>query len=121
MGLESTITGAVADAFTALGDLVVSMTYLDRGTRTYDTATGAVSRTDTSGTFSGFVGDYHDREIGELIQAGDRKITVKAAGLGFEPTPNDQITFNGETWDIVRVKSTYAGDSVVIYQIQVRR
>lgn len=57
---------------------------------------------------------------GTLIQSGDIMLIVPSLGLDFAPEPRDQVTFNGETFEIVNVQPNYVSNTVASYIIQAR-
>lgn len=99
--------------------------------RRYDTATGGPTGTyDDEFEAKALVGEV-DRDQSEQRLIGEReaggmtraiKLTVAAAALGDrEPTMNWSVVLAEKAYRMVRIKPTYSGDMVVIYEFTVRR
>ena len=121
MSVQAFVQSSVEEAFQLAGDLVTEFIYTAVGASTYSTTTSAMTEATATGTFKGVIVEYKDFERGGLIEAGDRKILVEAAGLPFTPKAGDSVTFNNESWKIESPGPIYAGDTVVLYQMQIRR
>lgn len=85
----------------------------------YDEDTGTVVPGETL-TFpaNGMVdnwGAYH--LANQLVQAGDRKVTILSTSLATIPAPSDTVTANGQTWLVIAVSSDAAK---VAWTLQVR-
>ncbi len=80
----------------------------------------AASRTDhaTHGLFTAY-----ERRIvdGTLIRADDQKVLIPAQGLAIAPTTKDRLEDDGSEWRILSVKPLRPGDSVILYELHVRR
>lgn len=91
----------------------------------YDPNTSAATPTEVAETVRALVEDYNLVDSGAgfaagLITFGDKKITVAATAITFEPTAGDKITYNSEVFTVMRVLKTYSGEQVAIYEIQAR-
>ena len=99
------IAGIVKDAIGSAGGLL-SVTLHKRvpGTRNpVDLAAGIVP-TFTAYVCEGVISDYSNREIdGTLIQTGDRQVLILASGLAVDPAPDDRVTVEGKTYQLVSV------------------
>jgi len=91
------------------------------GTRTAGDLAGGTNPVSTDYACKGFTDDYNDRQIdGTIILVGDRIITLigdSISGGTVAPTIGDQITIEGGTWDIIRVKRD---PDAATYECQVR-
>lgn len=104
MGLKATIQSAVQSAFIAFGDIRTSVSYISKGTATYNPTTGAVTSTDVTITISGILADYEINEIdNEAIILTDRKIMIPTADLSVTPKIEDTITISSITWQVINV------------------
>ena len=56
-----------------------------------------------------------------VVQVGDQQLSIPAASLAFEPTTDDRVLMDGETWQIKRVEPTYSGEQVALYTLHLRR
>ena len=99
-----------------------TLTKKTAGNRSATDITGGTKPLQTNFTFRGFVEDYSDKTIAEtLILQGDRKIVVLRGSLSDTtqiPEPNDTLTIESETYEVVRVMRDPAG---AIFECQSRR
>ena len=85
------------------------------GDNAWDTGTPV----DTTYPCKGNVADYNEYQInGKNIQVGARKILIIANTLSVVPLPDDRITAQGETYQIIQVVRDPA---TATYLCQVRR
>lgn len=117
MGLRDAISSGVAAAFSAIGGLAVSavITRTIQGTysATLGTSTGDTSTTITvSGVKIAFRQELID---GTAIHPGDCKLIFPASGLAFDPAPGDQVTINGQTFNVVEARIDPAGAAWVLH------
>jgi len=106
MGLRDTIIGAVAKAFSSLGDVVEDATYLaSTASSTYDPTTGLSVRSETSYGLPGVFLDYRKQEIdGAQIKPHDQHCLFQQASLAVKPTLQDRILrSDGKYWEIISV------------------
>ena len=60
------------------------------------------------------------RELGRLVQQGDREVRIAAADLTFTPRQNDQVVIGGKTYQVVSVKTRSPFNEAAIHMLQVR-
>lgn len=106
--MASPLQGSVAKTIgKALAGVMYGVT-LSRSTEgSYDPDTGTVIP-GTSENFpaKGMVEDWGAYYLAsQLVQAGDRKVTILATSLATTPSPNDTVTASGQTWTVVAVSS----------------
>lgn len=122
MGLSDAITGAIPGIFTAISDLMTSVTYrrnVSGNSDNYDPTTGKVIDSATTIELAGLPYDYASREINNTtIRVTDKKMLIQHASLGFEPNVNDELEIAGITWHIVSKQSDPTGS---IWILQIRR
>lgn len=60
-----------------------------------------------------------DKFNGNLVKAGDKKLTVAANGIS-KPQPGDKFTVDGVVYQVAEngVKTTYSGELACLYEIQ---
>lgn len=94
-----------------------------RVVETFSAATGQVSKTETlHSVISTPPEPYNQNRIdGDVVQVGDLRTMLKAQNLGFVPSVGDLFTFNGTTWQVVRVEPLYSGAQAAAYEIQLRQ
>lgn len=93
---------------------------LRRQTKTGPAHNPTISTTDYDATFA--VIDFTNREIdGTRVLATDKKVLLKAGGLGIFPTTEDQIVIGGVVHSIIRTATVAPAGAVVLYELQCRR
>lgn len=105
----------------ALGKHLVDLTLTSwtPGTRTSTARTSGTNPTSTTATGKGIIEDYDSNQIdGTRVHVGDRKILILGKSIDpLVPKPNDQITIEGSTYRVMRVKRDPAAAT---YSCQVR-
>lgn len=85
----------------------------------YDTATGANTKTPTGTTQKAIIENYKANELGNLVAVGDIKVTI--ANKGTEPVITSQIVIDSLTHDVINVEKIVAQGVAVMYVIQARK
>src|SRR5918996_555484 len=105
----------------ALIDVAGETITYKRGTHdAYSTATLQSTPSVQSHTIKAGVWEYRAREIGGLVQQGDREVRIAAADLSFSPKPNDQVVIGGKTFQVMSVNTRSPFSEAAIHIIQVR-
>ena len=86
----------------------------------YDTTTGAITETTTTITIKGVLDAVSAREVNELVQATDKRLTVAAADLAAAPTTADRITIGGIIHQIIKVDKVEQDNQAIIYTLILR-
>jgi hypothetical protein len=90
----------------------------------YNPATGETTPdTTTERTAQGILADYTGREFqaNSLIQQGDKKLKIAAAGLASPPSLQSKVVIQGKTWSIVPpLKEINPAGTPLLYELQVR-
>jgi hypothetical protein len=119
MGLRETLLAATNTAFTIIGNVKVTVTYHHQTATTYNTTTGAITRSESTQSVDVVLLDYARRDIdGEHIRPTDRRALIEAATLTGEPKLNDRLTISSETWEVIRVSTDPISAH---YDLQLRR
>ncbi len=105
---------------TILGTFGTSVTVRRVMVGEYNTTTCAPLRTELDKTVKGRLDEYRQHEFGELVSVGDRKLTVAASDLSFEPTSSDQVVIGTNTYRVVSVKAPQATDQAAVFVMQIR-
>lgn len=87
---------------------------------TFDAVTGENTQTSTDYNLKAAVREYAPRELGGLVQQGDRKVIIAADDCDFVPAKQDQIQISGKWTTIQAINARAVGDVPAIYIIQVR-
>lgn len=89
------------------GVLTATLLKVTHGTRDPLNPSAGRQRIETSHTGNGFIEDYNEFQIDNtLVQRGDRRIILLGASISGSaiPEPNDQITIESVTYNIVNVE-----------------
>ena len=89
-------------------------------TGTYNTTTGAITETTTTSTIKGVLDAVSAREVNELVQATDKRLTVAAADLAAAPTTADRVTIGGIIHQIIKVDKVEQDNQAIIYTLILR-
>ena len=116
MGLTDTIKSAVAAGFTAAGDTTVSLTFTQVTGTNYDPSTGTNTETTVEYTdIEGFRRNYTIREIqAGVASAGEIRLVVQAADIGFDLGTIDRITIASTEYQIKEIQPDAVGATYVI-------
>jgi hypothetical protein len=118
MGLRATIQNAASSAFSALGDIPVSVTYLQVSAGGYNTTTGATTETTVSSTITALITKFEEERItAGQAQQTDRQALILGKDLDFVPKPQDRLTYDSLTYEVYKVEK----DPVTaIYKLSIR-
>lgn len=86
----------------------------------YNTTTGVITETTTTSTIKGVLDAVSAREVNELVQATDKRLTVAAADLAAAPTTADRITIGGIIHQIIKVDKVEQDNQAIIYTLILR-
>ena len=64
--------------------------------------------------------DVNLREVNELIQAEDKKITISAAAVTAKPTTKDKVLISSIVHNIIRVLTKTSGGTDISYTLYLR-
>jgi len=86
----------------------------------YNTTTGAMGETTADTTIKGIVEGVSSREVGELIKATDKRLTIAAADLDYTPTVADRVVISSKVHQIIRIETTEQGNTAISYELILR-
>ncbi len=89
-------------------------------TGVYNPTTGTTSETTSDVTIKGVLEDVSAREVGDVIQAGDRRLTIAAADVAAAPTTADRIIISGVTYQVVRIATIEQDNQPITYELILR-
>jgi hypothetical protein len=96
-------------------------TFRTRTPGTYDPEAGSSSDATVDVTVNGVLYGYTAQEVGEGIDADDKKFLVPASELSADPTTEDLVIFGSEIWEIVRPQRIDKHGVAEAYLLQIRR
>lgn len=86
----------------------------------YNPTTGTASETESDVTIKGVLEDVTAREVGDLIQAGDRRLTIAAADVSSTPTTSDRVIISGVTYQVIRLTTIEQDNQPITYELILR-
>lgn len=89
-------------------------------TEAYNTSTGAATATASTTTVRGVLEDVSEREVNDLIEGTDKKLTIAAADVSFEPAVSDQVTVASRIMQIVQVNKIEQDNTAIVFEIFLR-
>lgn len=89
-------------------------------TGAYNTSTGAVTETTSDVGIKGVLEDVNLREVNELVQAGDKRLTVAAADTAAVPTTRDRVVISGISHQVIRVQTIEQDNEPITYELILR-
>ena len=89
-------------------------------TAAYNPTTGVATPTAATSAVFGVLEDVREREINDLIRSTDKKLTVAAADLAFEPAVSDQVTVSSRIMQIVQVNKIEQDNTAIVFEIFLR-
>ena len=86
----------------------------------YNTTTGVISESNSDATVKAVFEDVNMREVNELIQAEDKKITISGDAVTTKPTTKDKVLISNIVHNIIRVLTKPAGGVDISYTLYLR-
>lgn len=86
----------------------------------YNPTTGTAASTVSTTTVRGVLEDVNEREVNDLVKGTDKKLTVAAADLSFEPSVADQVTAASRIMQIVQVTKIEQDNTAIVFEIFLR-
>jgi hypothetical protein len=96
----------------------VTIRYVSAGA--YNTTTGAITETISDTNIKGVLEDVNAREVNELVQAGDKKLTVAANDLATAPETKDRVVIGSVVHQIIRAETIEQDNTAVVYELTLR-
>lgn len=86
----------------------------------YDTSTGGITETTADTTMRGVLEDVSAREVNELIQAGDKRLTIAAADVAAAPQTTDRVVISSISHQVIRVTTVEQDNTAITYELILR-
>lgn len=86
----------------------------------YNSTTGVVTETESDTVIKGVLEDVSLREVNELIQAGDKRLTIAADDLATAPETKDRVVIGAVVHQIIRVETTEQDNKAITYELVLR-
>lgn len=86
----------------------------------YNATTGTVSDVTSDVAVRGVLEDINQREVNDLIQAGDKRLIVAAADVTTAPGTEDRVLIGGVTHQVIRVDTIEQDNTAITYELILR-
>ena len=86
----------------------------------YNPTTGTASETTSDTALRGVLEDVNVREVNDLIQSGDKRLTVAAADVAAVPGTADRVLIGGVTHQIIRVTTIEQDNTAITHELILR-
>ena len=117
MALGDLIAKAIPKAFTKVG---TEVTFRSVATGAYDTSDGTVAETNTDTEHTGTLSDVTLRQVNELIQAGDKILTVPASEFTARPDNKDKIVISTVVHQVITIRVEELNGVDLLYEFVLR-
>ena len=89
-------------------------------TGAYDPVTGTASESVSDATVKGVVEDVNASEVNDLVQVGDRRLTIAAADVSAAPTTADKVVISNVVHQVIRVTTIEQDNQPITYELILR-
>jgi hypothetical protein len=86
----------------------------------YNPTTGTVSEAISDTAVRGVLEDVNLREVNDLIQAGDKRLTIAAADTAAPPTMADRVIIAGRSLQVIEVRTIEQDNEPITYELILR-
>lgn len=111
------ISKAVSNVMKQVGG-DVTIRYVTAGS--YNTSTGTILQSTSDTTVPGVLEDVNLNEVNELVQAGDKRLTIAADAVTTAPETKDQVVISSVVHQIIAVESNEQDNTAMSYVLTLR-
>ena len=86
----------------------------------YNASTGTAAETTSDTVLRGVLEDVSVREVNDLIQSGDKRLTVAAADVAAVPVTADRVLIGGVTHQVIRVTTIEQDNTAITHELILR-
>ena len=86
----------------------------------YNPTTGTASEVVAGTVVRGVMEDVNVREVNDLIQSGDKRLTVAAADVAAVPSTADRVLIGGVTHQVIRVTTVEQDNEPITHELILR-
>ena len=86
----------------------------------YNPTTGTASEAIADTELRGVLEDVNVREVNDLIQSGDKRLTVAAADVAAAPQTADRVVISSVSHQIIRVNTVEQDNTAITYELILR-
>lgn len=109
---------------TIIEDLGKELTFTESTGGTYNPATGEVTgETNTDYAVKCSPPDQYEARFvnNDTIKVGDVRTFLPSQNLSFTPVRGMKVVFDSLSWKVLELRPIYSGDSIVVYELQLRQ
>jgi hypothetical protein len=117
MSLAGPLRKVASKLVTKFGGLIV---YRKVSNGVYNPETGTISESNIDVTIRGVLDEVNNREVGGLVAASDKKLTIAAADLSTPPSAQDQVIINSIVHQIIQISIVEQDNSAITYDLILR-
>ncbi len=96
----------------------VTVRYVTAGA--YNTTTGVITESESDTTVPGILEGVSLNEVNDLVQAGDKRLTVAADDLATAPETKDRVVIGGVVHQIIRVETQEQDNTAITHELILR-
>ena len=86
----------------------------------YNPNTGTISEATSDTAIRGVLEDVALREVNDLIQAGDKRLTIAAADTTAPPTTSDRVIISTRSLQVIEVRTIEQDNQPITYELILR-
>jgi len=86
----------------------------------YNPTTGTISQVEADTIVRGVLEDINAREVNELVQAGDKRLTIAAADVTTAPTTTDRVVISDVLHQVITVTTIEQDNTAITYELILR-
>jgi hypothetical protein len=86
----------------------------------YNASTGIATETTADTVVRGVMEDVNVREVNDLIQSGDKRLTVAAADLAAAPSTADRVVVGAVIHQVIRVVTIEQDNTQITHELTLR-
>tara|TARA_R100000995_G_scaffold76824_2_gene46604 strand:- start:605 stop:961 length:357 start_codon:yes stop_codon:yes gene_type:complete len=116
---------AIASSLVNVADKVISkfggeatIRYITAGA--YNATAGTVSESASDTETKGILEDVVDKQVSDLVQTGDKRLTVAAKDLPSAPGTKDKVLISSVVHRIISVETTEQENTAITYELILR-
>ena len=111
----------VVDKVTEIPGVGAAVTVRRVTSGSYNDSTGVITESTADTVTKGVLEDVNDREVNDLVKAGDLKCTVAANTLAYTPTTKDRVVISSVVHHIIRIRTYRSGEVVLSFEFYLRK
>ena len=117
MGLAQSLEKVAGTVIAKFGG-DVTVRYVSAGT--YNATTGEIVEGTSDTDVKGVLEDVSVREVNELVQQGDKRLTIAAKDLPSAPETKDRVVISAVVHQIIRVETTEQDNTAITHELILR-